>query len=84
MKTGKDKLGDPKAVTPGSRNDPRPADESAAHANRIQRIQEAAYRRAQDRGFSPGAELNDWLEAEREIDEVVNPAEPDARRAPDR
>jgi len=31
-------------------------------------IREAAYRRAEHRGFAPGHELTDWLEAEREVD----------------
>jgi hypothetical protein len=31
-------------------------------------IREAAYRRAEHRGFAPGQELADWLEAEREVD----------------
>lgn len=30
------------------------------------RIEEAAYYKASARGFSPGRELNDWLEAEAE------------------
>lgn len=36
---------------------------------REQRIAEAAYWRAERRGFAPDHELDDWLEAEREIDE---------------
>lgn len=32
------------------------------------RIERAAYRRAEGRGFHPGAELDDWLAAEREVD----------------
>jgi hypothetical protein len=36
--------------------------------NREQRIAEAAYWRAERRGFEPGHELDDWLEAEREVD----------------
>lgn len=36
--------------------------------DRWQRIQARAYEIAQERGFTPGAELNDWLQAEREID----------------
>jgi hypothetical protein len=32
-------------------------------------IAERAYRKAQERGFSGGQELDDWLEAEREHDE---------------
>ncbi|CAI8801662.1 DUF2934 domain-containing protein [Methylocaldum szegediense] len=32
-----------------------------------QRIAEAAYYRAEKRGFVPGYEVEDWLEAEKEI-----------------
>lgn len=32
-----------------------------------ERVATAAYYRAEKRGFSPGGELDDWLEAEREI-----------------
>lgn len=32
-----------------------------------ERIREAAYYRAQQRGFSPGYEMEDWLAAEAEI-----------------
>lgn len=35
---------------------------------RWHRIQQRAYEIAQARGLTPGAELNDWLQAEREID----------------
>lgn len=34
-------------------------------------ITEAAYYRAQRRGFAPGYELDDWLAAEIEINEMV-------------
>ena len=34
-------------------------------------ISEAAYLRAERRGFLPGAELEDWLEAEAEIDKMI-------------
>jgi hypothetical protein len=37
--------------------------------SREARIAEAAYWRAERRGFTPGGELQDWLEAEREIDQ---------------
>lgn len=30
-------------------------------------IEEAAYYKAERRGFAPGQEMDDWLEAEREI-----------------
>jgi hypothetical protein len=36
--------------------------------SREARIAEAAYWRAERRGFTAGYELDDWLEAEREID----------------
>jgi hypothetical protein len=35
---------------------------------RWQRIARRAYELAQQRGFAPGAELGDWLRAEKEID----------------
>ena len=35
---------------------------------RHHRISEAAYYRSQQRGFEPGREHDDWLEAEREVD----------------
>lgn len=44
-----------------------PRDVSTVEA-RYEDIATAAYYRAQTRGFSPGSELIDWLEAEREID----------------
>jgi Protein of unknown function (DUF2934) len=37
--------------------------------SREARIAEAAYWRAERRGFTPGRELEDWLAAERQIDE---------------
>jgi predicted transcriptional regulator len=43
-----------------------PLDE--ATAERLQRIAEAAYRRSQQRNFAPGHDLEDWLEAEKEVD----------------
>ena len=36
--------------------------------NRLRRIAVKAYLRAERRGFGPGAELQDWLEAEKEED----------------
>ena len=35
---------------------------------RRQKIAEAAYYRAEGRGFAPGEEEADWLEAEKELD----------------
>jgi hypothetical protein len=37
--------------------------------SREARIAERAYWRAERRGFAPGGEMEDWLEAEKEIDE---------------
>lgn len=37
--------------------------------SREARIAEAAYWRAERRGFQPGHELDDWLNAEREVDD---------------
>ena len=40
-------------------------------ADRYQSIAEAAYLRAERRGFLPGCELQDWLEAEAEVDTLL-------------
>ena len=45
--------------------------------DRQKRIEEAAYYRAERRGFAPNGELEDWLEAEREFDSLLSPF-PDA------
>jgi hypothetical protein len=52
------------AVTPGG----------PSLAERRRWIAERAYYKAECRGFAPGAELQDWLEAEREIDLILAPA----------
>jgi len=49
---------------------PRPAGSARASSNPAvshNDIALAAYFRAQDRGFTPGAEMDDWLQAEQEI-----------------
>ena len=38
---------------------------------RYNRVAEAAYLRAEHRGFLPGSELQDWLDAEAEIDKLL-------------
>lgn len=40
---------------------------------RRRRIAEAAYFKSEHRGFAPGMELEDWLEAESEIDDALRP-----------
>lgn len=48
-------------------------------------IRTAAYFRAEHRGFAPGGELEDWLEAEREIDRWIETrGAPHRYRAPPR
>ncbi len=48
-----------------------------ATAERLKRIAEAAYRRAQQRNFAPGHDIEDWLEAEKEVDaELRAPPKP--------
>jgi hypothetical protein len=41
--------------------------------DRYHTIAEAAYLRAEHRGFLPGCELQDWLEAEAEVDKQLTP-----------
>jgi hypothetical protein len=38
---------------------------------RYHRVAEAAYLRAEHRSFLPGCELQDWLEAEAEVDKLL-------------
>jgi len=44
---------------------------AVAPQERRHRIAEAAYLRAEHRGFLPGCELQDWLEAEAEVDKLL-------------
>ncbi len=48
---------------------------------REQLIAQLAYFRAAERGFAPGHELDDWLEAEAEIDRQLNSTGGSPRRA---
>lgn len=45
--------------------------QDSAKAEREQMIAAAAYYRAQQRGFAPGGELDDWLRAENEADRFL-------------
>jgi hypothetical protein len=58
----------PAAQVSGASDPPRPAAGRVNPEERRRRIAVFAYFRAEERGFSPGCELADWLEAEREID----------------
>lgn len=60
---------------------PPPADvkfhgERVPLREREARIAETAYLRAARRDFAPGMEIDDWLEAEREIDALLSAREP--------
>ena len=46
--------------------------EQLIYKDRYERIAEAAYLRAEQRGFQPGNELEDWLAAEREVDALLS------------
>ena len=68
--------------TPAAANEPqapRPSMPSAAELYEM--IAEAAYFRAQKRGFTPGAEAEDWLHAETEVMERVRKAFTDKERS---
>jgi hypothetical protein len=54
---------------------PRPRAKTAgivAPEDRLRYIAEAAYFKAEQRGFAGGSELGDWVEAEAEIDALLN------------
>jgi hypothetical protein len=53
------------------------ADGTYWSAGREQLIAEAAYYRAERRGFQPGHELEDWLAAEAEVDGEDPTGKPD-------
>lgn len=44
--------------------------------DRYRMIAEAAYFRAESRGFEGGSDLDDWLAAEMEIDQILGVVEP--------
>jgi hypothetical protein len=50
------------------------AGDSSPVLDRSHMIAEAAYYKAAERGFAPGHELTDWLEAEADIAAMVAPA----------
>jgi hypothetical protein len=84
--TGRTKKPTPPAAAPAAPREP--TEVTATHLERREipsfsesreaRIAEAAYWRAERRGFTAGQELDDWLAAEREVDEDL------AKRPPDR
>ena len=63
---------DTRAARPLSANNVR-AETSPEEIRKL--IAEAAYYRAQERGFEPGHELEDWIEAESEVMGRINGAD---------
>ena len=59
----------PKAMSAQAANEARRL--NLAGEDRLRLIAEAAYFRAEQRGFMPGQELEDWLAAEVEIDALL-------------
>jgi hypothetical protein len=60
----------PKADAPATAQPQVAAVEISADARRAM-IAEAAYLRAEARGFAPGYELDDWIAAESEVDSLL-------------
>ncbi len=50
---------------------PQTSSISISSEERWKMIAIAAYHRAEKRGFAPGSELQDWAEAEKEVDELL-------------
>lgn len=60
-----------KSVAPRIRPMPK-AVSSSDDCPREQMIAEAAYFRAEQRGFAPGNEMSDWLEAESDVEHLLS------------
>mgnify|MGYP002712264643 CR=1 FL=1 len=56
------------AAKPKSRKRPAAATPKVSSQSRLQMIAETAYYHAERRGFAGGDPLNDWLQAEAEVD----------------
>jgi hypothetical protein len=59
--------GAPESATAGPSDDGGAAWDGLSEAERYRMIAEAAYFRAERRGFTHGSELQDWIEAVEEI-----------------
>ncbi|MDP2810996.1 MAG: DUF2934 domain-containing protein [Rhodocyclaceae bacterium] len=74
MKAKSDSAGKAKGSTPTRQvSAPGKADSSSENYEcpREQIIAEAAYFRAEQRGFAPGNEMSDWLQAEADMESVL-------------
>lgn len=65
------KQGAPRQRRTGKAPAPDHSDTQLAQELRRAMIAEAAYYRAEKRGFAPGDELGDWLQAEAEIESLL-------------
>ena len=69
-------------LTRGKAPAPKPAESvrllssTVRPLNRDVMVEKAAYYHAERRGFEPGHELEDWLQAEAEIDEFMQHTDP--------
>jgi len=74
----------PKApTTPTAPAAPKVPAASAAPVDRDEMVRVAAYFRALRRGFAPGYEVADWLDAQAEVDQIMGTAAaPKPRKAP--
>jgi hypothetical protein len=61
---------------PATPSNAKAGDRDTAGEDRYRMIAEAAYFRAERRGFEPGSELYDWLAAEIEVDEILGETDP--------
>lgn len=68
----KSKAAAPAEATPASAGTPPAGGVEAEQRRKL--IAEAAYRRAERRGFEQGDPVQDWLEAEREVDQRLHGA----------
>lgn len=74
MKTSNESAGKTKASKPPKQVRAAGKRESSSgdyECPREQMIAEAAYFRAEQRGFAPGNEMSDWLEAEADVESVL-------------
>jgi hypothetical protein len=63
--------GKPQTVATQQQTQIEQAPAAVGPEERYHRVAEAAYLRAEYRGFLPGCELRDWLEAEAEVDKLL-------------
>jgi hypothetical protein len=68
-----DRTAEPRSAQEGNRIERHSLNRSGSASARKQLIAEEAYRRAERRGFAPGDDWQDWFDAEREVDALLDP-----------